>query len=78
MNHISRFAMARRAPQCPICGDHPTLKELIDYDPFCDIQPAQFPVGDCQFWSSGRAGVSLRFDSGVLASIRDEQEPQAA
>jgi hypothetical protein len=30
----------RRDPQCPICGDHPRIKELIDYDPFCGIQPA--------------------------------------
>ncbi len=36
----------RRDPACPICGDHPTIKELIDYDPFCGIQPAPAePVG---------------------------------
>jgi adenylyltransferase/sulfurtransferase len=29
----------RRDPQCPICGEHPTIKELIDYDIFCGIQP---------------------------------------
>jgi len=29
----------RRDPQCPICGDHPTIKELIDYEVFCGIQP---------------------------------------
>jgi sulfur-carrier protein adenylyltransferase/sulfurtransferase len=29
----------RRDPQCPICGDHPTIKELIDYETFCGIQP---------------------------------------
>ena len=27
----------RRDPQCPICGDHPTIKELIDYEVFCGI-----------------------------------------
>lgn len=27
----------RRDPQCPICGDQPTIKELIDYDQFCGI-----------------------------------------
>jgi len=27
-------------PFCPIRDDHPTIKELIDYDPFCGIQPA--------------------------------------
>ena len=30
----------RRDPACPICGDHPTIKELIDYDQFCGIAPA--------------------------------------
>jgi adenylyltransferase/sulfurtransferase len=29
----------RRDPQCPICGDHPTIKELIDYEMFCGITP---------------------------------------
>ncbi len=30
----------RRDPQCPICGEHPTIKELIDYETFCGI-PAE-------------------------------------
>ncbi|MSQ28602.1 MAG: molybdopterin-synthase adenylyltransferase MoeB [Dehalococcoidia bacterium] len=25
----------RRDPQCPVCGDHPTVTELIDYEEFC-------------------------------------------
>ena len=29
----------RRDPQCPVCGDHPTIKELIDYEQFCGIAP---------------------------------------
>ena len=29
----------RRDPKCPICGDNPTIKELIDYEQFCGIQP---------------------------------------
>lgn len=34
-----REVKLRRDPQCPICGDHPTIKELIDYEVFCGIQP---------------------------------------
>ncbi len=30
----------RRDPQCPLCGDQPTIKELIDYEQFCGI-PAE-------------------------------------
>jgi adenylyltransferase/sulfurtransferase len=29
----------RRDPKCPICGDHPTITELIDYEMFCGIAP---------------------------------------
>lgn len=29
----------RRNPECPVCGDHPTVTELIDYDQFCGIVP---------------------------------------
>lgn len=27
----------RRNPNCPICGDHPSIHELIDYEQFCGI-----------------------------------------
>jgi adenylyltransferase/sulfurtransferase len=27
----------RRDPQCPVCGEHPTITELIDYEMFCGI-----------------------------------------
>src|SRR6266851_4508307 len=30
----------RRDPQCPLCGDNPTITELIDYEVFCGI-PAE-------------------------------------
>jgi adenylyltransferase/sulfurtransferase len=27
-----------RNPQCPVCGDEPTIKELIDYEVFCGLR----------------------------------------
>jgi adenylyltransferase/sulfurtransferase len=30
----------RRDPACPICGDHPSIKNLIDYEEFCGIPQA--------------------------------------
>jgi adenylyltransferase/sulfurtransferase len=27
----------RKNPDCPICGDNPTIKELIDYEAFCGL-----------------------------------------
>src|ERR1700684_2762394 len=28
----------RKNPDCPVCGTHPTVTELIDYDEFCGIR----------------------------------------
>lgn len=28
-----------RNPQCPLCGDNPTVTELIDYEVFCGVSP---------------------------------------
>ncbi|MCC6573533.1 MAG: molybdopterin-synthase adenylyltransferase MoeB [Planctomycetes bacterium] len=30
----------RKDPECPICGNHPTIKQLIDYHQFCGIPSA--------------------------------------
>ena len=35
----------RRDPQCPVCGDHPTVKELIDYEMFCGVVPEPVVAG---------------------------------
>ena len=36
----------RRDPACPVCGDHPTIKELIDYETFCGIVPEAEPTAN--------------------------------
>jgi adenylyltransferase/sulfurtransferase len=30
-------------PDCPVCGTHPTVKELIDYEQFCGV-PSEAPA----------------------------------
>ncbi len=30
----------RRNPECPVCGDNPTVRELIDYEGFCGVPGA--------------------------------------
>ena len=37
----------RRDPQCPLCGENPTITELIDYEMFCGLTPeAVAPVAN--------------------------------
>jgi adenylyltransferase/sulfurtransferase len=33
-----RVNRLRRDPECPMCGDHPTIKALIDYEEFCGLR----------------------------------------
>jgi adenylyltransferase/sulfurtransferase len=47
----------RRDPACPVCGDHPTVRELIDYDQFCGVAPVQ---------AAPAAAVPADFETTVL------------
>ena len=35
----------RKNPECPVCGTHPTVTKLIDYNQFCGIRGEEKPVG---------------------------------
>ena len=68
----------RRNPECPICGDHPTIHELIDYQQFCGIpQQTQQPAaveGDIE-----PTEVKQRLDRQdpfVLIDVREPHEFQ--
>ena len=34
-----RTVRTRKDPNCPLCGDNPTVTELIDYEIFCGLAP---------------------------------------
>jgi molybdopterin/thiamine biosynthesis adenylyltransferase len=40
LNMEFRMVKTRRDAACPLCGDHPTVTELIDYEVFCGLAPA--------------------------------------
>lgn len=48
-----RVVKLRRDPECPLCGDNPTISELIDYVEFCG---APFPGGHEEEAAVGQAG----------------------
>ncbi len=41
-----RTLKVRRDPGCPVCGDSPTITELIDYEFFCGLTEAPAGVGE--------------------------------
>jgi adenylyltransferase/sulfurtransferase len=68
----------RRNVDCPVCGDHPTIRELIDYEQFCGIPNQQHePVaveGDID-----PVEVKAKIDRGdpfVLIDVREPHEYQ--
>ena len=36
----------RRDPDCPVCGDRPTVTQLIDYEQFCGVTPGTQVLDD--------------------------------
>ena len=67
----------RRNPECPVCGDHRTITELIDYQEFCGMpnQPEPEPVGG----DIDPVEVKARIDRGddfVLIDVREPHEYQ--
>jgi adenylyltransferase/sulfurtransferase len=39
LNMRFRELKLRRNPECPVCGENPSVTELIDYEMFCGIMP---------------------------------------
>jgi sulfur-carrier protein adenylyltransferase/sulfurtransferase len=69
----------RRNPECPACGDEPTVTRLIDYDVFCGIEPAgQAPVDEGKAHEvAGTAEAEAPLEIGVaeLKERLDTGEP---
>ena len=68
----------RRDPDCPVCGDNPTVTELIDYEQFCGVTPAA-PAADSSAGADDDATVEqlkARIDGRDGVFILDVREPQ--
>jgi molybdopterin/thiamine biosynthesis adenylyltransferase/rhodanese-related sulfurtransferase/molybdopterin converting factor small subunit len=66
----------RKDPDCPVCGTHPTVTHLIDYEQFCGITPAA-PEPSTVNTATEIASVELkaRLDRGDALKIVDVREP---
>lgn len=75
MNMSFRELKLRKDPQCPLCGDNPTVTELIDYDHFCGINTGQeSPLLGAQDNLSAQE-VKARLDSKDDVLLLDVREP---
>jgi sulfur-carrier protein adenylyltransferase/sulfurtransferase len=67
----------RKNPDCPVCGTHPTVTKLIDYEQFCGIRPE---TKEEQAMKNGIPQLSVkdlkkRIDAGENLFILDVREP---
>jgi molybdopterin/thiamine biosynthesis adenylyltransferase/rhodanese-related sulfurtransferase/molybdopterin converting factor small subunit len=66
----------RKDPDCPVCGTHPTVTKLIDYDQFCGVAPAApEPVAVNQATEITSVELKKRLDRGDAIKIVDVREP---
>lgn len=70
----------RRNPDCPVCGDHPTITKLIDYHQFCGVPRQQeAPPPGVKEGEIDPVEVKARIDRGdrfVLIDVREPHEYQ--
>jgi len=72
-----REVKLRRNPNCPVCGDHPTITELIDYEAFCGVGRGQEADGQMTAYDLRPAEVKelvARDPKTVLLDVREPHE----
>jgi adenylyltransferase/sulfurtransferase len=66
----------RKDPDCPVCGTHPTVTKLIDYEQFCGVVPAApEPVAVNNATEITAVELKQRLDRGDALKIVDVREP---
>ena len=69
----------RKDPDCPVCGENPTVTELIDYEQFCGMTSSSQPAIVAQETENEATVEELKIridrrDSFVLLDVRETQE----
>ena len=67
-------------PACPVCGEHPTIRELIDYEEFCGLRPQPTLAADQTEEKQRMEEITAtelkqRLDRGEDIQIIDVREP---
>ena len=63
----------RKNPDCPVCGQHPTVEELIDYNQFCGIRGEESATATMADITPEE--LKRRLDAGEDLFVLDVREP---
>ncbi len=70
-----REVKIKRNPSCPVCGDKPTIKELIDYEEFCGIGRGAEGEAEHSEYDLGPGEVKELFERDKKMVLLDVREP---
>ena len=62
-------------PSCPVCGENPTVTELIDYQEFCGIPQANAQAAADEVPEISVQELKKKLDNGGGVSVLDVREP---
>jgi sulfur-carrier protein adenylyltransferase/sulfurtransferase len=65
----------RKDPSCPVCGENPTVTELIDYQEFCGIPQANTRAQADEVPEITVQELKARLENGDELSVLDVREP---
>jgi adenylyltransferase/sulfurtransferase len=74
-----RTLKLQRDPDCPVCGDRPAIRELIDYEQFCGVKPATASDAAAAQPANDEATVEelrAKIDAKAPVWILDVREPR--
>jgi sulfur-carrier protein adenylyltransferase/sulfurtransferase len=65
----------RKNPKCPMCGEHRTIHNLIDYYEFCGVRGEEAPAPDLKVPEITPKEFRARLDKGDDLFVLDVREP---
>jgi adenylyltransferase/sulfurtransferase len=69
----------QKDPDCPVCGEHPTVTELIDYEAFCGVGDEGRGMGEGAEISAAELQLERsRKPDLVLVDVREPREAEIA
>jgi adenylyltransferase/sulfurtransferase len=63
----------KKDPKCPVCGDHPSVTELIDYEGFCGTSIGD-EVAAAELSAAAVHSMQVRGDDFLLLDVREPDE----
>jgi rhodanese-related sulfurtransferase len=71
----------RKDPACPLCGERPSITQLIDYESFCGLRPAAgpgSPANPREITARELAALRARGEDVLVVDVREPFEYEIA